>query len=668
MGQIHLLDTNTINQIAAGEVIERPAAVVKELVENAIDAGATAITVEIRDGGITFLRVSDNGSGIDAAQAPLAFERHATSKITTINDLDTVYSLGFRGEALASIAAVGRVTMVTKTAAQEVALCLKIEGGNTLSSTPCAGPTGTSVTVENLFYNVPARKKFLKKPATESGYITDVVHKLALAHPDISFQYKNNQNILLHTSGNHDLKTAVFHVYGKEVSQKMLPLSAQMNDWKVEGLIGRPELSRGNRGYENLFINGRFVKNEVVSQAVEDAYRTRLMIGKFPVFVLNLSLKADMVDVNVHPAKLTVRFREDDLIYDFIYHAVLEVLEKEVLIPSGNWESKPSDRTKTFLGTKGLQQKMAQVEETAKERRAREKWEEEEAHAIIRQDVLASNKETGVSYPVRQDQPLPMEELQKLYQAEMASDQVRGGKNVVKEGEMGYLPDVDYGQEMMPAGGTSKEETAQEKQSLPADGSPMKRYFTNYRIIGQVFQTYWIVEQEDSLFLIDQHAAHERVLFEQFYQKFQTGDVVRQRLLEPVVLSLTDREKEVLYQQKEQLESFGFEVEQMDENTFLLREVPYLFDEPANADFFLEMLDKLGQAGPTDPYQERLLRIATMACKAAVKAHDRLSVAEGRALVEQLMTLENPFTCPHGRPTIIELTKYELEKKFKRIV
>ena len=668
MGQIHLLDTNTINQIAAGEVIERPAAVVKELVENAIDAGATAITVEIRDGGITFLRVSDNGSGIDAAQAPLAFERHATSKITTINDLDTVYSLGFRGEALASIAAVGRVTMVTKTAAQEVALCLKIEGGTTLSSTPCAGPTGTSVTVENLFYNVPARKKFLKKPATESGYITDVVHKLALAHPDISFQYKNNQNILLHTSGNHDLKTAVFHVYGKEVSQKMLPLSAQMNDWKVEGLIGRPELSRGNRGYENLFINGRFVKNEVVSQAVEDAYRTRLMIGKFPVFVLNLSLKADMVDVNVHPAKLTVRFREDDLIYDFIYHAVLEVLEKEVLIPSGNWESKPSDRTKTFLGTKGLQQKMAQVEETAKARRAREKWEEEEAHAIIRQDVLASNKETGVSYPVRQDQPLPMEELQKLYQAEMASDQVRGGKNVVKEGEMGYLPDVDYGQEMMPAGGTSKEETAQEKQSLPADGSPMKRYFTNYRIIGQVFQTYWIVEQEDSLFLIDQHAAHERVLFEQFYQKFQTGDVVRQRLLEPVVLSLTDREKEVLYQQKEQLESFGFEVEQMDENTFLLREVPYLFDEPANADFFLEMLDKLGQAGPTDPYQERLLRIATMACKAAVKAHDRLSVAEGRALVEQLMTLENPFTCPHGRPTIIELTKYELEKKFKRIV
>ena len=289
MGQIHLLDTNTINQIAAGEVIERPAAVVKELVENAIDAGATAITVEIRDGGITFLRVSDNGSGIDAAQAPLAFERHATSKITTINDLDTVYSLGFRGEALASIAAVGRVTMVTKTAAQEVALCLKIEGGTTLSSTPCAGPTGTSVTVENLFYNVPARKKFLKKPATESGYITDVVHKLALAHPDISFQYKNNQNILLHTSGNHDLKTAVFHVYGKEVSQKMLPLSAQMNDWKVEGLIGRPELSRGNRGYENLFINGRFVKNEVVSQAVEDAYRTRLMIGKFPVFVLNLS-------------------------------------------------------------------------------------------------------------------------------------------------------------------------------------------------------------------------------------------------------------------------------------------------------------------------------------------------------------------------------------------
>ncbi len=682
MGKIHVLDHHTINQIAAGEVIERPSAVVKELVENAIDAGATAIAIEIEEGGIAFLQVGDNGSGIAKDEAPTAFLRHATSKISSITDLDDVYSLGFRGEALASIASVAQVEMVTKTKDEDMGLRIEIAGGSGMLQEACAANTGTTVTVKNLFYNVPARRKFLKKPATESGYITDMVHKIALAHPEISFRYQNNGNLLLHTSGNNDLKTAVFHVYGKEMSQNMLPISSQVHDWKVEGLLGKPELARGSRNYENLFINGRFVKNEVVSKAVEDAYQNRLMVGKFPVFVLNLSLKADMVDVNVHPAKLTVRFRDDDLIYDFVYHAVLEVLEQEVLIPKANWDSKPSARTKTFLAQQKpvqqvLSEEIYQPDDTTKP-------------SFVLQDVVASSKETATRYEGTKEPELSMEELQKLYKSELLSDKDRGNKHIVKETPLSYLPQEDLGLQMMPKKDGQETET-DPKTTLSAEevakelakdrakdiqteekpqgaDTPIARYFTNYKIVGQVFATFWIVEQGDSMFLIDQHAAHERVLFEEFYHRFQAGQVVSQRLLQPVALTLTEQETQLFLENEALFRRFGFGLSRLGPNTFALEEVPYLFEHPAQFGFFTELLDALSLGGSTTPYESRLLTIATMACKAAVKANDRLSVQEGYALIRQLMELENPFHCPHGRPTIIELTKYELEKKFKRIV
>lgn len=642
MSKIHLLDNNTINKIAAGEVVERPSSVVKELVENSIDAGASAITIEIRDGGTTLIKISDNGKGIEKEQVKTAFVRHATSKIEKIDDLDTVYSLGFRGEALASISSVSQVEMVTKTCEQEEGYKIEISGGNLISEQECAATDGTTINVKNIFYNVPARRKFLKKPATESGYISDMVNKLALAHPEISIKYINNGNVMLHTSGNNDLKTAIFYVYGKEISQKMIDIDYEENGFRIYGLLGKPELSRGNRNYENLFINGRFVKNDTVSQAVEDAYKTRLMVGKFPVFVLNLSLSADMVDVNVHPAKLEVRFRDDDVIYDFIYNAVLEALSKLVLIPEADWSSKPSAQVKQLM--EGAP-KPPYVPDKA-------------VQQIINEEVIASKHE-----PVKYNESKPtdanIEDLQKLYKSRMLSDEVHGGKNILKEKPLSYLPQEEIEQNIMPAV-KSEEEHVKEEQKKES-------FFKNYKITGQIFSTYWIVEQGTSIYLIDQHAAHERILFEEISNKFKKGEIVAQRLIQPLVVNLSEREKQLLIDNKELIEKFGFEIEDFGGISYAIRSVPYIFKNPESIGFFTDILDTLDNCTVSNVYDTQIHAIATIACKAAVKANDKLSIQEAVSMIEKLLKLDNPFSCPHGRPTIIELTKYELEKKFKRI-
>ena len=670
MQKIRLLDSKTINKIAAGEVVESPKSVVKELTENAIDAGASNVTVEIKEGGISYIRVSDNGSGIPKEQVKSAFLRHATSKMTQIEDLEHIFTLGFRGEALASIAAVAQVEMLTKTREEETGTRILISAGEIEVMEDAACREGTSITVKNLFYNVPARRKFLKKPATESGYVSDLINKIALGHPEVAIQYINNGNTVLHTAGNNDPKTAVFYVYGKDAANNMLPISYKKGEYAVSGLIGRPELCRANRNYENLFINGRFIKNAVVSSAVEEAYKTKLIIGKFPVFVLNLEVEPALVDVNVHPAKLEVRFKNDDEVYEFFYHAVSKALQETVLIPKAVLEKKPKE--------KQPQPEQQTLMETPKKTEMPEK-----AAAIPTEKTAERPKMEAVILSKEEKAQLDIPKMEKSLETRPTA--MTGGRSVdellkrkpsgfsVEQKAVPYLKKEPVKQEtakteLPKAEPVKTEPPGQVEITLPKEEKQeeKKPFFHDYKIIGQVFRTYWIVEQGECLYLIDQHAAHERILYEELMNKFKEEKVVSQRMLTPLMLNLTPMETEVLRNNKELLESFGFELEDFG-GRYALRSTPYLLQNPTGMGFFTDILDRLAEERIGNVYDTKILAVATMACKAAVKGHDVLSVREAEALIHQLLNLEHPFTCPHGRPTIVELTKYEMEKMFKRI-
>ncbi len=632
MKKIKLLDNSTINKIAAGEVVERPSSVIKELVENAIDAGAGNITIEIKDGGTTFIRITDDGSGIPADEVKTAFLRHATSKITAVEDLDSVFSLGFRGEALASIAAVSKVQMMTKTRQSEIGTKIVINGGILEEIKPCGAPNGTSITIEDLFYNVPARRKFLKKPASESGYISDIVNKFVLGHPEISFKYINNNTTIIQTSGNNDIKTAMYHVYGKDAATKMLEITSKDNDMKVSGLIGKPELSRANRSYENLFINGRYIKSEIVSNAAEDAYKTRLMIGKFPVYAISLTLDPSMVDVNVHPAKLEVRFRDEDAVYQFIYDSIINTFKDKVLIRESDWESKPSAAVNEFI--ENIKQDEKTVNPVQQELSENFKAVPKKSAGLRSEASSFINK---LNKSVSEDEKLKGKLLLKSVEKNIGPTEIREKK-------------VNYDNVSI--------ETKEFSEEKP--------FFNNYRIIGQIFGTYWIIEQNNSMFVIDQHAAHERILFEKITEEFSNGSIVSQKLFDDEKLVLSETEKVLLEENIELFKKFGFEIKKESENWYLLS-VPYIFDKPANAAFLTDMLDMIHTEKLANVYDSKFMSIATMACKAAVKARDKISVSEAEEMIKKLLSLKNPFSCPHGRPTIIEMTEYELEKKFKRI-
>ena len=670
MQKIRLLDSKTINKIAAGEVVESPKSVVKELTENAIDAGASNVTVEIKEGGISYIRVSDNGSGIPKEQVKSAFLRHATSKMTQIEDLEHIFTLGFRGEALASIAAVAQVEMLTKTREEKTGTRILISAGEIEVMEDAVCREGTSITVKNLFYNVPARRKFLKKPATESGYVSDLINKIALGHPEVAIQYINNGNTVLHTAGNNDPKTAVFYVYGKDAANNMLPISYKKGEYAVSGLIGRPELCRANRNYENLFINGRFIKNAVVSSAVEDAYKTKLIIGKFPVFVLNLEVEPALVDVNVHPAKLEVRFKNDDEVYEFFYHAVSKALQETVLIPKAVLEKKPKE--------KQPQPEQQTLMEILKKTEMPEK-----AAAIPTEKPTERPNMEAVILSREEKAQMDIPKMEKSLETRPTA--MTGGRSVdellkrkpsgfsVEQKAVPYLKKEPVKQEtakteLPKAEPVKTEPPGQVEITLPkAEKQEEKKpFFHDYKIIGQVFRTYWIVEQGECLYLIDQHAAHERILYEELMNKFKEEKVVSQRMLTPLMLNLTPMETEVLRNNKELLESFGFELEDFG-GRYALRSTPYLLQNPTGMGFFTDILDRLAEERIGNVYDTKILAVATMACKAAVKGHDVLSVREAEALIHQLLKLEHPFTCPHGRPTIVELTKYEMEKMFKRI-
>lgn len=650
MNRIQLLDNLTINKIAAGEVVERPASVVKELVENSIDAGATSITIEVKEGGTTFIKIADNGCGIPADQVRTAFLRHATSKIQYVEDLEKVNSLGFRGEALASIAAVSQVEIITNSDPTASGVRLKIEGGEIVDEDETASVLGTSITVKNIFFNVPARKKFLKKPSTESAYITDAVNKAALAHPEISFKYINNDNLILHTPGTNDLRAVALYIFGKDFAKKMIELNYGDKVYTLEGLIGKPELSRANRTYEYLFINGRPVKSSIVSSAVEEAYKNRLMTGKFPVFILNLKIDLTLVDANVHPAKLEVRFNHENDVFDFVLKAVSRCLENENLIPEADWESKNSKTVKEFFKEINIPEpKQVKIEEPPSGTEIKSSYTEEKYY--------------GSRIPEENTVYKPRFGLKGYGNTSKSADEpVHPSERDFVNNESKIDSLLSYSRKNNGGSFKAKQESAEYKTD-----KPQKTFFNNYKIIGQVFSTYWLIEQGDSLFVIDQHAAHERVLFEEFSNSLKAKSVPSQRLICPQRLSLSQSEKNTLDTNKELFEKLGFDIHKNGDDYELLS-VPFIFKKPAEDSLLTDILDTISDCPPETIYDTKLDTIATMACKAAVKANDKLSYAEAEALIEKLLGLVNPFTCPHGRPTIIELTKYELEKKFKRIV
>ncbi|MEI3163773.1 MAG: DNA mismatch repair endonuclease MutL [Lachnospirales bacterium] len=642
MNNIRLLDNNLINKIAAGEVVERPASVVKELMENSIDAGATAITVEIKEGGISLIKITDNGKGIPKEELKTAFLRHATSKLRTLDDLEDIMTLGFRGEALSSIASVAQVEMITKTKDSQVGHKIVINGGVVEKEEESAGNNGTVFTMKNLFYNTPARRKFLKKPATEGGYVSEVVNRIALGHPEIAIKYINNGNTIMQTNGSGDVKSVVLYIYGRQMASQMIETSYSKDGFTVEGLIAKPELSRGNRNYENFFINGRYIKSNIVQNAVEEAYKGKLMVGKFPVFALNLKVPANTVDVNVHPTKLEVRFSDDNLIYDIMYNAVLKALKKTELIPEVTWDKPKKVKSENVQGT---------LEDIAINNTVEKKAENVETKAVVENDFKYDDKPIFSNQSVAEKAPEPknpvLNAINKVYQEPYYNEE----KPIEKPAE---TENISKKLEEKPILNEQKEEKR-------------KPFFNNYRIVGQLFATYWIVEQNNCMYLIDQHAAHERALYEDFTEKFKNSQISSQQLLQPIAVNLSESEKVIVEENMELLESFGFEIEEFGARTYAIRAVPYVFNSPSNVSFFMDIVDTLADKNLKSIYDTKEDAIAMMSCKAAVKGNDRLSYSEAQELIQQLLSLQDPFTCPHGRPTIIEMTKYELEKKFKRI-
>jgi len=602
MSQIIQLNQSLINKIAAGEVVERPLSVVKELTENAIDAGATVITVEIRDGGLTSIRVTDNGGGISAENLPLAFARHATSKIASFDDLMSVQTLGFRGEALSSIAAVAQVEMITKTTQTLTGARVEIHGGQVLSNKEIGCADGTTVIVSNLFYNTPARRKFVKKPATEAGYIAFCLERLALGNPSLVLRYINNGQIVFQTTGNGDLKATMLNIYGREIATKTATVKATADtpagEVHLHGLVGKPEIARANRRHGSFFINSRYIESKLITRAIESAMKTMLPNGKFPVYTLNLTMPHDALDVNVHPTKMDVRFANEEEIFSFIEDAVRDALEENNLIP-----------TARIIKRAGETPSKPEAEQIPL------------PYERVKTPEPLEPGEIRIQNPAPPSTPIPIRELS----------------------------------------------LREDRHIAPVPQSPPEKPFTHYQIHGLIFQTYWLVQQGDSLYVIDQHAAHERVLYEEFLQKAQDETIHAQNLLTPITLRLTPREKQALHDNKQLFSRFGFDISDNSEAPEILS-VPFLMKGPLSSSFFAELLDKIDEAGfaKNSPYTHKTEIIAMAACKAAVKAGDNLQESEAHALIEQLLELNNPFTCPHGRPTIIEITKKELERRFKR--
>ena len=743
MAIINVLDKDTINKIAAGEVIEGPAAVVKELVENAIDADANSVTVEIKDGGTSLIRVTDNGKGIGSDDIKTAFLPHATSKIKTADDLTLVSSLGFRGEALASIAAVSEVEVLTKTADEISGIRYVINGGKEEANEPIGTPEGATFVVRNIFYNTPARKKFLKTPATEGRYVGEVMEHMAVSHPEIAFKFILNGQVKLQTMGNGSLKDVLFYIYGKETTANIIPVNNPdadgelVNGLSVRGYIGKPSLTRGNKEYENYFINGRFIKNKVITRAIEDAYKSFLMQHRFPFTCLLISVDNSLVDVNVHPAKLEVRFSDTESIYRLIFHEVDNALRKKDLLPDMGVKQLPDK--KPLVRDFNASHKAERTEKSGGyiipdipmpepfEKSRQGEWKKELKPVFKQESFVADKVKRDEKSPlVKSEMYAPFDndttsDKNKLASFEIESiDKSEGGikntcgnlagdvsreNSVETEDNREYPTTVEHTDKtsynkdfntvkedsdtyknmsedsfqaddgMMNA--TGVEQDFCDKDELHCDtnksskeefkgGILAKKALPDIKIIGQIFGTYWIIEYDDNVYMIDQHAAHEKVMYERFVKEISRNKVTSQNLLPPVVVTLSGSQSQIVEEIGEHLHKLGFEIEPFGGNEYVIKAVPTELFGISEKDLLFDIIDQYSLEGRKATPDTVLSKLATMACKAAIKGNMNISILEAKALIEELMSLDNPYNCPHGRPTMIFMSKSDVEKKFKR--
>lgn len=622
MANINVLDDKTINQIAAGEVVERPVSVVKELVENAIDSGASNISVEIKDGGISLIRVTDNGSGIDKSNIKTAFLRHATSKISSIEDLLTIKSLGFRGEALSSISAVSQVELLTKVKGEMIGYRYCISGGRQESLDEVGIPDGTTMIVRNLFFNTPARRKFLKSPLTEGNYITELMERLILSHPNIGFKYIVNGKEKLSSSGNNDIKQNIYSVFGRDIAGAVIEVSDEYDGIVIKGFVGKPEISRGNRNFELFFVNNRYVKCPVLSKACEEAYASFLMLHKYPFVALYLEISSDRLDVNVHPAKTEIRFLDEDTVIESITESILNALKKREMIPEvkANIENKiltPSRRNESYV--------------------------------VIAKEEPANNAQLIDDFDVQYEKELARKEIE-VKQIIPTPEPFESRKIVeYKEAKAEEIIDI-------------------KQESLFDEGFLSKEKAPNHVIVGQIFDTYWIVELDNKMYIIDQHAAHEKVLYERFKKRIDNDDIYSQSISPAIIVTLTGAEIEMVNKYMDNFTQLGFVVEHFGGKEYAITAVPVDLFGLDEKNCFLSVLDELMQINRISDLNTVNDRIATMACKAAIKGNMSFSSIEMKALIDELLELDNPYNCPHGRPTIISYSKQEIEKLFKRIV
>lgn len=668
MPEIQLLDQATINQNAAGEVIDRPSSVVKELLENAIDAKATAITVEIKDGGISFIRITDNGCGIEKDQVRKAFLRHATSKLHTIDDLLDIGSLGFRGEALSSIAAIAQVELISKPPEAMLGISYQIEDGEEKSLTQIGAPDGTTILVRNLFYHVPARKKFLKTAATEGNYINQLMENMAMLRPDISMRFINGGQNKLYTSGNGRLKDLIYTIYGREISSNVLEISYECPLFAVTGYIGKPIISRGNRTFENYYINGRFVKSRLIAAAIEQAYKPFMMQHRYPFTVLHIKIKPELIDVNVHPAKMEVRFQQENEIYELLAGAIENTLRGKEFIPDvsddGKAEKKVQEKQK--LPEPFEQRRLQAMKEIIPPPPAEHKTQNE-------QKPSAEHKtQSEQKLPRNEEQPKVLSKL-----SEPVCEYKAEKKQTIKDSDSKWESasgihkrigqDVSQTVNQMPTQPEQKLEKP-EQQTLFTEPLLSEKARIHHRLIGQLFDTYWLIQYGNQLYIMDQHAAHEKVNYERLMEAYRKKERITQFVSPPMVISLTRAEEAILEEFKSEFERIGFTIEPYGGREYAISEIPANLYGINEKELFLEMLSDLEDRGSMQPSELIASKLASMSCKAAIKGGQKISFQEADALVSQLLTLENPYACPHGRPTIITMTKYELEKKFKRIV
>ena len=643
MAKIQLLDQKTIDNIAAGEVIERPASVVKELVENAVDANANAITVEIKDGGMTLIRVTDNGIGIPKDQVKTAFLRHATSKIRSVEDLLSVSSLGFRGEALSSISAVAQVELVTKTAESFSGVSYKIYGGEEEAFDDIGAPDGTTFLVKNLFYNTPARRKFLKSATTEAGYVEQMMVHIALSHPKISFKFIHNNKNKIYTSGNGKVKDIIYHIYGRDVAGALIPVQAQSEDVKVTGFVAKPYVSRGNRNYESYFINGRYIKSSIIYKAIEEGYRTFTMKHRYPFVCLDFKIDQELLDVNVHPTKMEIRFRNGREIYELVVDAVRAALLQKDLVQDVLRETpKKKEQPKT------KEVKKPEPFEVNRRKEETQKMDQTmKDFAKMRQSQTNQQGHRAKPEGMKQDR--------------LKSESSQTAKKPTYAG-------LNYNTQKKEFPQYKTDELSSNQMTLREDPVFSVQARPDRKILGQLFKTYWLIEYEDQLFIMDQHAAHEKVNYERLMKNFKEKEIYSQRLEPPMVVTVSMMEAEALERYRDAFAGLGFTIESFGGNEYCIREVPANLYGIGERDLFMELLDAVSQENGTMDTEVIASKIATMACKMSIKGNQRVSLMEVEHLLDELMKLENPYQCPHGRPTIIKMSKYEIDKKFKRIV